>query len=397
MLIKSSLSEIARDRALQLYGSALALAYSATAGFLIYQNHYLRTVSKEVEPICWPFFESCYHYRIWSNFEIRAMLIAFALATLVPFFAFFRKKTRLGYFSLATLALWHVALIVQDFRNTQNQYYMLMWAVFAYLLWPQKRKTLQLLILSFYFWAGHLKLNEQWLSGQNLYAKLWLIPERLNAAACTYVVFLEMIMIWGLLSRNRAWFWATLTQLALFHVISISQIGTYYPALMFAILAIYPLTRLIAAPSATVDNSPRFSRAALALVAVFSFLQLYPSLVSRNRVISGVGRTFALNMFEGIFNCEAYWIEHYRDGTSTRIEAKKLSTERIQCEPIYYYSRTLNRCRAGQSDPRFVDLDFYMTMGRKTDPETTTIIRQTGFCAAKPGFHLLLPNTWIEN
>jgi hypothetical protein len=102
--------------------------------------------------------------------------------------AFIKRKVAWGYFSLLAVALLHVAMIVQDFRNTQNQYYMLMWTVFAYLFWPGKRAVIQYLVLSFYFWAGRLKLNGQWLSGHGLYAKLWLIPERLNSRSSFFFI-----------------------------------------------------------------------------------------------------------------------------------------------------------------------------------------------------------------
>jgi hypothetical protein len=395
-----NLDEIKTDGALTLYGAALAAAYLFTSFFLIAHDHYLKTVSKQVEPVCWPYFESCYRYRLWSNLDVRIALLFFGMATLVPFFAFLKKKVKLGYFSLAAVALAHLALIFQDFRNTQNQYYMLMWVVFAYLFWPRKRASLHLLVISFYFWAGRLKLNWQWLSGHNLYEKLWLIPRRFNSVACIYVVFLEMLMIWGLLSRNRIWFWATLAQLVLFHFMSISQIGTYYPALMLAILAIYPFSRRVCAPYLPPPKgawlAPEF-----VLMGAFAFFQVYPSLASwmasGNRVLDGVGRTFALNMFEGIYECKVRWIEHYKDGKSVLVDVKVQDTERIQCEPIYYYSKTLNRCRQGATDPKFSDLDFYMEIGVKDEIPVTPVIRQRSFCSLTPSFNLFLPNSWIHS
>jgi hypothetical protein len=102
-------------------------------------------------------------------------------------------------------------------------------------------------------------------------------------------------------------------------------------------------------------------------------------------------------MFEGIFDCEIHWTEHFKDGRALPIDAKDKGTERIECEPIYYYSKTLNRCRKGATEPDFQDLDFFMEIGRRGEGKLWPVIHQPAFCAARPAFHLLLPNAWIED
>jgi hypothetical protein len=176
----------------------------------------------------------------------------------------------------------------------------------------------------------------------------------------------------------------------------VSQIGYYYPALMFGILAIYPLSRVISDPEGGATKLS-LQRSGLVLVGLFAFFQIYPSLVSKNRVISGVGRTFALNMFESRFDCDAYWIEHFKDGQTLRIDAKDKSTDRIECEPIYYYSKSLNRCRQGAADPKFSDMDLFMDVGRKDEIQKWQVIHQSNFCSTHPRFNLFFPNPWIED
>ena len=64
-------------------------------------------------------------------------------------------------------------------------------------------------------------------------------------AACAYVIVLELVVSWGLLAR-RAWiFWAAFAQFLLFHALSWQVVGFFYPLLMFAILTIFPVSRLV--------------------------------------------------------------------------------------------------------------------------------------------------------
>ena len=50
---------------------------------------------------------------------------------------------------------------------------MAFWACFVYLLIPGKRDAVRLLLVLFYFWAGTLKVNWEWISGAALYRPLW--------------------------------------------------------------------------------------------------------------------------------------------------------------------------------------------------------------------------------
>ena len=55
------------------------------------------------------------------------------------------------------------------------------------------------MVVLFYFWAGLLKFNSEWLSGAALYKKPWLLPTGALPLACAYVLALETVFSWGLL------------------------------------------------------------------------------------------------------------------------------------------------------------------------------------------------------
>ena len=162
----------------------------------------------------------------------------------------------------------------------------------------------------FYFWAGTLKLNWEWVSGGALYRPLWLLTGPAVVAACAYVVVLELVIVWGLLSRRSWIFWSSLAQVLLFHVMSFAVVGWFYPLLMFALLAIFPLARCIpgappepASASASSGGACRGRRSRWR--SRFSLVQLTTHLYPGDTAITGEGRLFALHMFDARVVCEA--------------------------------------------------------------------------------------------
>ena len=64
---------------------------------------------------------------------------------------------------------------------------------------------------------------------------------------------LEMVIIFGVYARKNWIFWATLGQLAVFHIYSWPIVGYYYPMLMFGLCSIFALARLLDPPSQWLD------------------------------------------------------------------------------------------------------------------------------------------------
>jgi len=259
---------------------------------------------------------------------------------------------------------------------------------------------LPLVIVSFYFWAGLLKVNYEWLSGAGLYAPLWGIPSDLTWLACLYVVFLETVMIWGLLS-SRAWLRGlTLAQLAIFHVQSLSQIHWFYPLLMATILAwfVIELKTVPRRPEANlVDGaSGRAPLASYALVVVFAALQMVPLAYRGDHVLTGQGRVFALHMFQARQDCEVVARIEYENGSlHTRNLRLAQLPPRSVCDPVVYFNRAQNICRERQQEG-IKDLDLLMRVKRRTDPTFVTVVDEIRFCAKNHQYRLFENNLWIR-
>jgi hypothetical protein len=58
--IQRQIEEIERDRALQLFGLALALANVLTFAFWRFTLPVVEILAPDAVPICWPFFNDCH-------------------------------------------------------------------------------------------------------------------------------------------------------------------------------------------------------------------------------------------------------------------------------------------------------------------------------------------------
>ena len=225
-------------------------------------------------------------------------------------------------------------------------------------------------------------------------------------AACVYVVFMEMGLIWGVYAR-RAWiFWGVVAQLALFHVTSWAIVGFWYPCLMFCLLSILPLMRLLPAPAGAAEPArPLAWKPVLvgALGVVFAVLQVVPRAFPGDTAITGEGRMFALHMFDAQVECSATLTYHMSDGQQ-EIDVRPESTQlphRSRCDPLIYYAIVRNACtHLGErgrtpSGGAAVDVDLLLRSKRVSSRDYTQVLDIQRFCASPPSYALWRHNDWI--
>jgi hypothetical protein len=310
-----------------------------------------------------------------------------------------RSSVRFAYLCLLLLEVAKVLVIVQDYRLRMNQHYMAFFVALVFLALPGKRRLLQYLIVLFYFWAGTLKLNRDWLSGEAIGLRRAWLPAALVPAAAAYVIVLECVLIFGLFSRRRWLFWATLAQLVLFHVMSYPITGFYYPSLMIALLSLFPLSRVMGdeadRPSLVTLWTGREALPTYALLTGFSVLQLVPHMFPGDSAITGEGRLFALHMFDARVVCEAHVTLHDGQGGSRRLRIAARAPTRVRCDPIVYLSVARALCRQGAEHGRWTDLDLSLRSRRATESELRPVVELDGFCRRNVSYDVWRPNAWI--
>ena len=396
--------EIGRDPALRIFGGALALTHALTM-LSWRQNHVRDYLGSATDAICWPLVPNCVALHVFSGVQLAwAFRGYFVISILVAILFASRKTVGWAYAGLIALTVGKLLILALDFRLRLNQHYMALRVTLVFLLLPAKRDTLRILLVLFYLWASTLKFNADWVSGAALHHPLWLVPASWTSAACVYVIILEVAVIWGLLAARGWVFWGALAQLVLFHVMSFSQVGWFYPLLMFLLLALFPLARLIPPPEG--EHSSLFARlfrlrlhpAAYLLIAGFSFFQLIPAIIPGDEALTGEGRPFALHMIDARTECRAWAVVQRTDGTRQEVELTSSGVPpRIGCDPILIVGRARNLCR--RANPRLgevVELDLHLIARRSWQPSLRPVIDLPGFCARRVGYNPFWHNDWIQ-
>ncbi|HEX5035828.1 MAG TPA: hypothetical protein VFX30_01570 [bacterium] len=391
--LRATIEEIRNDPVLRIYGFCLAVTHILT--FLFWRGGYdLVSLLTAPEPMCWPFWADCFRYRFLSPDGVYWLLRGYLFLSLIAGGLFTRKKwVAAAWWMFLAVNLLKLAVVLQDFQLRLNQHYMAGLACLAFLFVPGKRRFLKILIAFFYFWAGVLKLDPEWLSGAALYRPVWFFTGRWLPVICTYVVVLEIVFVWGLFSRRRWIFWTTLAQLLVFHVFSWPVVGYFYPTLMFCLLTIYPMD--FVRPAAGTEPK-RFGRLGYAFLGVFSLAQLVPYAMPGDSALTGEGRIFGVHMFDALVQCEAYALLKETAGTERKLNLHRNWAARIHCDPVVYWNRARALCRSEGRGTVFKDFDLILNARRSTETELKPVLAVENFCATDPAYRVWRHNEWIR-
>lgn len=340
--------------------------------------------------VCWPLLPHCAPLHVFSPLQIHLGLALYTLLGLATMAAFLRQHVRPGWWLLLLLALGKIAILALDYRLRLNQHLMTAMLTFAFLLLPDRRRVLRYLLIAFYFWAGLLKLTPEWLNGTALYARHPLgIPDALLPLACQYVVVLEVVLVFGLLSRRPWLFWLTFAQLGLFHLASWPVVNFYYPLLMLTLLLIFPLDRQF--PPLEIPR-PRLQ---IATIALFSVLQLIPQLFPGDVQLTGEGRLWALHMFDVPLECQVVLTPHGPQGQPGRPRPLPVAglSNRILCDPLVYASAVQDVC--AHRPPQVRTLDLRLLSRRTGEPLFHLLVDAPDVCGQPLRYSLLRHNPWI--
>ncbi|HRK06712.1 MAG TPA: hypothetical protein PLZ57_02990 [Pseudobdellovibrionaceae bacterium] len=379
------------------FGAMLALIIAVTPLWWLHTGAREFLVSG-VPELCWPGFENCGAWRFASQSRVDLVFIALGVGGLCSALAlWFKPQHRMASASLALMFAVKLLLSALDYRLRGNHHQMANLVTLIFLLVPRPAATFALLIPSFYFAAGLLKLNAEWLSGAALADRLplrgWLLELSLIG-----IVLMELIGIWWLLDRQRSpWrFWSILGILFVFHLVSIESVGFFYPIVMAALLSCFLWTKLDwpifwASSSHAQPVLKRFSLLNLAkswrasggevklawiVSGVFVGVQFLPALISARNDLSGEGRLIASSMVHNRTECRGFmraqWGVH-----EAQIPMPVMQLPiRIWCDPLVFYNHARQMCREQNPDR----LDWYLLSRNTSEAEYQLIVQARDFC-----------------
>ncbi len=399
--INHQIAEIKSDTVLRFFGALLALTHSLTAYFWL-TSIGSKILSSEADPICWPGLDFCFTAARLSASQIESRLIFYGYASFAVAGIFCLKRLApVAWICLLVITIFKFAIMSIDIRTALNAHSIVFIMSAVYLFLPNKRLGLRLSLIAIYFCAGLLKLNQDWLSGDNLSrlpSYLEIFPIKFLTI---YVVLLELGIVWLLLSRHALLFWFALIQLVIFQSVAISFIGFYFPSVMLCILMIFPLDRCL---QKSVDELPhplKWSKISWAAFSLgFVYLQVLPHLVSNEPAYNGEGKYFALHMFDSVLQCDIKVKFTAEDQTPKELTFFPPSSDyvggRLMCNPLSIYWRARTACKKGFMDgSKPVNFDLNVTIKKRTDQDFRPLVSVTDFCTANLKYTALSHNKWI--
>ncbi len=408
--------EIEKDRMLQVYGALLSSVHVLTWVFWnLFGKSILTVFSDKLKyPVCWGFLENCAQIRPLNESVLQFLNYGYLVAGLVGVMIFLIPgRTKLAYYFFLFLNLFKMSLYLQDYRLMGNYHYMPFIVSFVFLFVPNKRQCIQVIVIAFYFGAGLLKMNYEWISGSAM-VHAPIIQGKLLEAACAYVVLLELVFVWLLLFRKKKFFYFAAIQVFCFHAFSWTIVGFFYPLTMGVLLSIFFMDRyfehypdrlrkrenLIENEEAIYSKLLRgkLAKPTYGCLTIFALMQLAPWLFGAHSSITSEGRIYSLNMFDAQTQCDTMMIARYKDYSAEAWERHDRMGYgvRIWCDPLVHYSKAKWICEQNRIFSDFKDMDIYMNSRRRSDSEYVRVYAVQNICSEDPGYNVFIPNSWIE-
>ncbi len=388
--LKRQIQEIQHDKSLQIYGFFLSLThiwsflYWKRGDFFIYSQSDLNS-----EPLCFPFFPNCDVWRgLLSINQWSLVLWTYGLISLMVALLFLsQKKRNLAYWGFTLITLIKLSLHLSNYNFMGNYHYMIHCLSFLFLWAPHKKQIIKYFLVAFYVSAGLLKINLDWLSGAAMISPPWL-SGKLLSFSLFYVVLLELVIVFGLLSSKKWLRWFTLFQLLAFHAISWHIVGFFYPMVMFSLLSLFFIDEYrefngkIHIPSLGQNlMKGRAANSTFILLLLFWLLQALPYLITSDPSLSGAARLSSLNMFDAKTECHPLLVVH-KETELIHIDRPLRSLGvRLNCDPLVYLNQAHKLCRQQQASSEFKKLSLSLFSKRVTDFEYTKVFDLQDVCS----------------
>ncbi|WP_374028938.1 hypothetical protein [Bdellovibrio bacteriovorus] len=372
--------EILSSRALQVYGGLLSLTHVLSAYFWMDRSLDLVVKASEIgTPLCWPLAPFCNELRFANTISAANFLQIYALLGVVGAGLFFFNKSRWGFIALILLLAVKIFFTSLSYGLMGNYHYMSFFAHVAFLFLPHKKIIIPFFLGIFYWGAGILKFDPEWLSGVALITPSFL-PPVLQHLSLLYAVVLECILVFGLFSANRWIRWSVLVQFVLFHIFSWHIVGYFYPLTMFLLLGIFVLIPLYKESWDAVLSGGTLQKKSVSIAcAVLLLLQIIPTAIAGDPATSGAPRILSLNMLDARVECETLLIRHQARAMEVYNPFIKAPSVRTQCDPLIFLAQINNVCR--DSSEKF---DFWLQSRRTTADKFTTRLFIKDVCSKDP-------------
>ena len=255
-----------------------------------------------------------------------------------------RKDWVLAHMLLSVLFIWKFVLtffLTASFGGNYD-YFDLIFSIILLAL-PYKIFFLRLGFVFLYFLAATIKLDEGWVLGtyfSSLQTGLPIFPDIATPFITNFVIFMQIIGTWFLLSSNKLLQRGAVVYFLTFHLYSGLIVHYRY------LLSTIPLLMILFGPAFRPSPVPRDRRS---IVAWFFFLlllcwQLFPYTIEGDHRMTQEGNRIGLFMFEANHQCLSQAQVHYKNGSIADLRRETVSS-RSRCDLYKSWFRINQLCK----------------------------------------------------
>ncbi len=351
--IKKNIRVIEDDPTLIIYGAILCLIHAINS--FLWMNQ-----TTPLGHVCWSFAPDCKNIAgLIVSYQKEILLLYFFFSVLTGTLLLL-KKVRWGYGLFLFLEMIKLGYHLSDYRHMGNYHYMVHIINFLFLFALNKKNIIKLFLVLFYLGAGIIKFNTDWLSGMALLAPTYLLGKWLEWA-CVYVIILELLFVFGLLSNKKNLRSLVLIQLIAFHLYSWHIVGYYYPCIMLGMISLFIIDKD--------DFRFHFDKKEKGYIVFFVLAQAIPLIFSMDSGLTGKYRVLSLNMLDAKSVCETNLFLKYKNKTIEYNPDFLDTGVRIQCDPILTVNKIYQTCEDQKKNADFLDIDFNHQVKRISSAE----------------------------
>jgi hypothetical protein len=342
-----SIHEIEENKILWFMFGATILSYFAAFNSWFYQKTTTIDAYLDGSYTCWPYFQSCENFLFLRTLpegysQPFLYMVLFGLLISAVYFAL-KKDWVKAHMALMPSFVWHTfTIFFLTFSISGNYDYYLFALAFVLLFFPHKEFFLKLTLVLFYFTAATIKIHEGWILGTYFSALKtgmpifpdWSIPIWTN-----FVIFMQIVGAWFLLSSNRLLQHTAFIYFVAFHLYSGLLVGFRYP------VTVLPSIIILFGPMYSQTKIPFDKKSVFGwlLVGFVIVAQSISILIPGDVKMTMEGNKYGLYMFEANHQCISTTDIHYIDGSNQVVE-KQSGSSRSRCDPYSYWFRIKTAC-----------------------------------------------------
>lgn len=310
-----AIDEIRREPILQWVFGAMLLFFFITFARWMPLNIATKEVAESGTAVCWPYFQNCadlffLHSPSVGYSQTIFYMGLYAVMALIVYFIW-RKEWRAAHALMVPLLIWEM-LYVLVFEYAQNgpYYYYHIALTMTLLFATHKEFFLKLVFVMLYFLSATIKIDSTWILGSyftSLKYGLPIFPTAIAPLVTNFVIFMQMVGAWFLMSRNEMLQRTSLIFFATFHLYSGIFVWYFYPTIALPPLLILfgPMYRHTRIPF---DWKATTGWVIVALLVIFQALGF---VVPADRRLTLEGNRYGMFMFEANHQCIATITTHF--------------------------------------------------------------------------------------